>query len=141
MGNRSTVPVFECDGQRRILVARWRDPMIDSAGWHATSAYVEGVWLPVLGPTATWLLRRLVAVSTGTATFHEIDLAKLGQAVGLSFSSRRADRVLEAIGRLERFGVAVIDGTGVLRVRHYLPSIFSPLSDDPLLAPLGMEGV
>ena len=37
------------------------DPVLDQLGYAATSLYVETYWLSVLGPSTTWLLRRLVA--------------------------------------------------------------------------------
>ena len=43
-----------------VRVAPWDDPVVDRRGHDPRSAYVEQFWLSVLGPTATWLLRRLV---------------------------------------------------------------------------------
>ena len=44
-----------------ITVRPWIDPVVDDDGFDPRSRYVEVFWLGVLGPTATWLLRRLVA--------------------------------------------------------------------------------
>ena len=46
---------------RSIVVRPWLDPVVDDHGFDPRSRYVEEFWLGVLGPTATWLIRRLVA--------------------------------------------------------------------------------
>ncbi|MFM8908375.1 MAG: hypothetical protein ACKOIZ_12395, partial [Actinomycetota bacterium] len=42
-----------------LMVVPWRDVTVESLGFAARSDYVEWFWLPVLGPSATWLLRRI----------------------------------------------------------------------------------
>ena len=42
------------------MIVPWHDPVVDSVGYDVRSQYVELFWLNVLGPTATWILRRLV---------------------------------------------------------------------------------
>ena len=41
-----------------LVVIPWHDPVVDSIGHEVRSTYVELFWLNVLGPTATWALRR-----------------------------------------------------------------------------------
>src|SRR4051794_13467885 len=43
-----------------IPVIAWTDAAV-TAGFAPTSLYVETYWLPILGPSATWALRRLAA--------------------------------------------------------------------------------
>ena len=44
-----------------LAVRPWPDPVIDALGHDPRSAYVEQYWLGILGPSTTWLLRRLAA--------------------------------------------------------------------------------
>ena len=44
-----------------LTVQPWPDPVIDAVGHEVRSPYVERFWLGLLGPSSTWLLRRLVA--------------------------------------------------------------------------------
>jgi hypothetical protein len=44
-----------------LHVVGWPDPVIDALGHDPRSWYVEQFWLSVLGPTSTWLMRRLAA--------------------------------------------------------------------------------
>ena len=43
-----------------IVVVPWVDPVVDEAGASVFSRYVEMYWLPVLGPSALWMMRRIV---------------------------------------------------------------------------------
>jgi hypothetical protein len=42
--------------QPTIVVVPWVDPVVDAAGASLFSRYVELYWLPVLGPSALWIL-------------------------------------------------------------------------------------
>ena len=55
-------PDSDSDGSRKVEVLRivaWTDPVIDRLGYDPRSIYVETFWLGILGPTCTWLMRRL----------------------------------------------------------------------------------
>ena len=54
----------------------WDDPVVDRRGHDPRSAYVEQFWLSVLGPTATWLLRRLVAGFDHHPDGYELDVGR-----------------------------------------------------------------
>jgi len=44
-----------------LAIRPWPDPVIDNLGLDPRSTYVETFWLGVLGPSTTWLLRRMAA--------------------------------------------------------------------------------
>ena len=67
-----------------VRVTPWDDPLVDRRGHDPRSAYVEQFWLSVLGPTATWLLRRLVAGFDHHPDGYELDVAGTARALGLS---------------------------------------------------------
>ena len=77
---------------RTVRVAPWHDPVVDRRGHDPRSVYVEQFWLGVLGPTATWLLRRLVAGFDHQPDGYELDVAASGaqpRAVGDARGRRR----------------------------------------------------
>ena len=43
-----------------LMVVPWHDPVVDTVGFDVRSPYVERFWLNILGPSASWALRRLV---------------------------------------------------------------------------------
>jgi hypothetical protein len=72
--------------QPTIVVVPWVDPVVDAAGASLFSRYVELYWLPVLGPSALWILRR---IAMGFETFpagYELDCAATANDIGLSFT-------------------------------------------------------
>jgi hypothetical protein len=117
----------------KVRVTPWVDPVVDRRGHDPRSGYVELFWLGVLGPTATWLLRRLVAGFDHHPTGYELDVAATARALGLSVAKGTASPFAKAVKRCVMFGVAhnVSDG---LVVRRRLPAIsqrhLSRLPDD-----------
>jgi hypothetical protein len=105
-----------------ITVRAWLDPVVDDDGFDPRSRYVEVFWLGVLGPTATWLLRRLVAGLERSPEGYDLDLHATAQAMGLSYSAGRSSPFSKALQRCVMFGLAhPIDGG--LAVRRRVPAI------------------
>lgn len=84
------------------------------------SAYVERYWLPVLGPSAVWLLRRIADGFDAHPDGFDLDLAEAAAALGLAGQARRVQRTCE---RLVAFNVAQYREEGVLAVRRALPAL------------------
>jgi len=90
-----------------IVVRPWVDPVVEHAGYDPHSRYVELFWLGIIGPTATWLLRRL---ADGLATYpdgYELDLVETASALGLTLApGARSGPFARALGRCVLFGMA-----------------------------------
>ena len=89
-----------------INVRQWIDPLVDDHGHDPRSGYVETIWLGVLGPTATWLLRRLAAGLQQHPEGFAFDLVSTAAAMGLSFRSGRSSPFTKALQRCVMFGLA-----------------------------------
>lgn len=112
----------ETVGSRSVVVQPWFDPVVDDDGFDPRSRYVEVFWLGVLGPTATWLIRRLVAGLEQSPDGYELDLHATAQAMGLSYTSGRSSPFSKALQRCVMFGLAhPFDGG--LAVRRRIPPI------------------
>lgn len=111
-----TVPTHDAT----LAVYPWADPIFDAAGHPARSDYVEQFWLGILGPTATWLLRRLVAGFDHYPEGYELDLVDTAQALGTTFRPGHESPFTRAIDRLTIFGLAQTYGNG-LAVRTRVP--------------------
>jgi hypothetical protein len=83
-------------------------------------AYVEFVWLPVLGPASFVVWRRLARDAAATAGF-DTSLERLAGAAGLGSARGSQSGVARALRRLERFGLVRRCGNNVLVVRCRLP--------------------
>ena len=86
-------------------VTPWIDPVVDRRGHDPRSAYVEQFWLSVLGPTATWLLRRLVAGFDHHPDGYDLDVGDTARALGLSVAKGTASPFANALQRCVMFGV------------------------------------
>ena len=110
-------------GGSTIVLRRWADPVVDRRGHDPRSRYVERFWLGVLGPSATWLLRRLTEeLNTRAAPTVKVDLVAMAQSMGMTYAPGRSSPFAKAIQRCVMFDVAHHTGDG-LAVRSRLPNV------------------
>lgn len=106
-----------------LTVRPWPDAVIDELGHDPRSPYVERFWLGVLGPTATWLMRRLVAGLEQDPAGYQLDLALTASELGLGHRSGQHSPFIRSIQRCGHFGLAEVVGDATLRVRRKLPPL------------------
>lgn len=105
-----------------VHVLPWIDPVVERHGHDPRSAYVEQYWLSVLGPTATWLLRRLVAGFDGAPDGYDLEVAHVARSLGLSVAKGTASPFAKAVQRCVMFGVAT-QRSDAWVVRRRVPAI------------------
>ena len=113
-------PAHEFD--RFVVIRPWIDPIVESIGYEPSSRYVELFWLGVLGPSATWLLRRIVDGFEAYPEGYEIDLVETAAALGLSFTPGKHGPFPRALQRCVLFGLASNTFHG-LAVRRLIPPL------------------
>jgi hypothetical protein len=106
-----------------LTVRPWVDAVIDELGHDARSPYVERFWLGILGPSATWLMRRLVGGLEASPAGFELDLASTATELGLGNRSGPSSPFMRSIQRCCRFGAADLQDDTTLRVRRKLPPL------------------
>jgi hypothetical protein len=123
-GGEPPLPSEQAAGREELLtelaIEPWIDPLVEAHGFGPRSPYVEVCWLPVLGPTATWLYRRLgswVEIEDETVP---VDLADLSVSLGIGQGLGRHSPLMRSLGRLAQFHVARWQGSA-LGVRRSLP--------------------
>ncbi|HEX3564924.1 MAG TPA: hypothetical protein VHU17_06090 [Acidimicrobiales bacterium] len=107
----------------KLHVVPWLDPVADPLGVHPCSLYVEQYWLGVLGPSTTWLLRR---VSYGLEAHPDgfvLDLADTAHALGLGDRMGKNSPFRRALHRLAKFELARPYGPEGLAVRTRIPPL------------------
>ena len=72
--------------------------------------YVEMMWLPVIGPSATWMLRRLGVWATVWPQGTPVFLPELSEALGLGGATGAGSSVQRTMRRLVMFGLARWNG-------------------------------
>lgn len=106
-----------------LVVTRWIDPWTASEGHEARSSYVERFWLGILGPSTTWLWRRLVRGLEECPGGFRIHVADTGRALGLGQSTARNSMIVRSIERACQFGAARFAEDGSLQIRTHLPAL------------------
>jgi hypothetical protein len=124
-----------------LHIVAWVDPVVDTLGYDPRSWYVEQFWLPVVGPTSAWFLRRIAAGLDDEPGGFELNLDDTARALGLGGREGRHSPFQRALHRCVSFKLARPHGPGALSVRrrlppltlqrlHRLPSTVQKLHDD-----------
>lgn len=106
-----------------ITIRPWFDIVIDELGHDPRSSYVETYWLSVLGPTTTWLLRRIAAGLDSSPDGFVLDLSDTARSMGLGERCGRHSPFTRAFTRLVQFDLAQPQGDPVLAVRRKIPPL------------------
>ena len=106
-----------------LLIRPWPDEVVDALGFDPRSNYVETYWLGILGPSTTWLLRRLAQGLEAEPAGFELDLAETACRLGLGVRRGRDSAFARALTRCVQFGLARQEGRNGLGVRRKLPPL------------------
>ncbi len=105
-----------------LRIVRLNDSIVDSLGYPARSTYAETYWLPLLGPSALWALRRISGWLDAERDGLELELADLARDLGLGGRVGRNSAVVHMLARLTVFGMAERRGEA-LAVRRIVPPL------------------
>ncbi|MDA8396827.1 MAG: hypothetical protein M0Z29_03085 [Actinomycetota bacterium] len=106
-----------------IQVKPWIDPMVESLGFDPRSTYVEHFWLPVLGPSCIFLLRRIAYHFDLDAEPQELSLKEMSCEIGLGSPKGFGNSITRTLNRCIQFDMARLLPNGVLTVRRSLPPL------------------
>jgi hypothetical protein len=106
-----------------LLIRPWPDAVIDALGHDPRSAYVETYWLGILGPSTTWLLRRLAAGLEDSPAGFDLDMAETARRLGLGDKGGRNSPFVRALSRSVQFELAQLQGDDTLAVRRKIPPL------------------
>jgi hypothetical protein len=97
--------------------------VVDAHGMHPCSRYVELYWLGVLGPSTTWLLRRITYGLEVHDSGFALDLAETARSLGLGGRLGHSSPFRRALRRLVAFELARPHGPEGLAVRTRVPPL------------------
>lgn len=101
-----------------LTIDRWHT---HEPGWSPRSDEVELLWLPLIGPTALALLRRLDALSEHGPALVRLD--DLGASLGLRSHDTGLRSIVRAIERLATFELARVIERDRLEIRSPVPHL------------------
>jgi hypothetical protein len=105
-----------------LQVEPWADPLIDELGFDLRSHYVERFWLGILGPSTTFLLRRVAEGFDRHPDGFELDLADTAGGLGLAARGGRNSPFMRSLVRTTKFGLARLHGER-FQVRRRVPPL------------------
>lgn len=106
-----------------LAIRAWRDRVLDALGHDPRSRYVELFWLGILGPSTTWLLRRLATRLEESPSGFDLDLGGLAQELGLGTRAGRSSPLTKALIRICQFDLADVRDESILAVRRKVPPL------------------
>lgn len=106
-----------------LRIVEWVDPVADPHGMHPCSRYVELYWLGIVGPSTTWLLRRLTYGLEVHGEGFDLHLPETARSLGLGDKMGKNSPFRRALARLITFELARPHGPGGLAVRQHIPPL------------------
>jgi hypothetical protein len=106
-----------------LAIVPWDDPVFALRGHDPRDHYVERFWLPILGPSTTWLLRRFARGFDEMPGGFRVDLADTSRALGLGEGTGRHSMISRSVDRACQFGMAQRHGIDRVAVRTHMPPL------------------
>lgn len=100
-------PAHQRPASATLHVLPWLDPVSDSQGHNPLSLYVEFFWLPVLGPTSIFLLRRLALMLDESPQGLALSQHQLANEIGLGKWQGENSPLNRSIIRCHKFKLAL----------------------------------
>ncbi|MGA8295941.1 MAG: hypothetical protein WB770_02740, partial [Acidimicrobiales bacterium] len=111
----------EIVGRPCIRLVEWVEPHLETRGVDPRSQYVECYWLPILGPSTTWLLRFFAWQLERAPGGADLVLADVARHVGLGDRIGRHAPFFRTVGRAVDFSMVHVMTPGVIAARLKLP--------------------
>ncbi len=106
-----------------ITVEPWLVPDCGETRWPIRSKQVELFWLPVLGPSAIALLRRLDLIVTSAPRPVTLEIEELGSSLGLRRGFGRSGLLERTVERCIAFRAIREQRSSCFEVRQHLPAL------------------
>jgi hypothetical protein len=106
-----------------IRFSSWENKYSPDNSFYFRSPYIERFWLGILGPSATWLLRIVLAEIEQRDAPISFTSAILASRVGLADNTSWNSPLSRSIRRLIDFKIAKQSGAGHVSVSKYIPPL------------------
>jgi hypothetical protein len=106
-----------------VRIRPWCDEVIDQMGFDPRSPYVERFWLGVVGPSVTWLIRRIAAGFDTAPDGFDMPLGETARALGLGDPGGRNSAFFRTVNRMVQFELARVSAPSELEVLRRLPPL------------------
>jgi hypothetical protein len=120
------IPCPPAELPAELVVVAYEDPVIERLGFGPDDPYIEQCWVAIVGPSASWMWRRLARVATKTGIVPAVvNTTDLLLSIGLGEGLRKNSLGARTVARLVAFDLAKQGGRdgSVLAVRRALPQL------------------
>lgn len=94
-----------------LLIRPWEDPVLDHQGHDPRSAYVEVFWLPLLGPSATFLARSFARRLEQDPAGFSVPADEAARSLGLGAKAGARSPFNRTLNRLAQFRLVHLDAS------------------------------
>lgn len=99
------------------------DPSRDPDNFDPRSEYAENFWLPVLGPSTMWFMRKVADRFDHEPDGFELDLLDTSRSLGITGSGGRSNAFHRALNRAVSFHMGrTVDDT-TIAIRRFMPQL------------------
>ena len=106
-----------------LRIVRWDDPVLDAVGHDPRSSYVERFWLALLGPSTTFLVRRITSELEAHPEGFDLPLEETAHAIGLGVRGGMSGPFFRALARTGQFHITKATGASELAARTRLQTL------------------
>lgn len=111
-----------------LRVDVWSDPVVEAVGHDPRSTYVHEFWLPIVGPSALLVARKMLERLEAAGGPCTIELDELALSVGLGRAVGRNSRITTTLGRLAGFGLVHLANGGDASTTVVVRTAWAPLT-------------
>ena len=108
---------------RQLRIRPWEDPVLEQHGHDPRGEYAELFWLPLLGPSATFLARHLAAGLDRSPAGFSLPADDAARALGLGPPDGRRSPFNRTLARLAQFRIVHLDADDEVLARRRLPGL------------------
>jgi len=110
-------------GRTSALILPFAEDSPDGPQFDPRSHYVETFWLPILGPSTLWLLRKVAERFDAEPDGFTLDLLEMSQALGIASKGGRNNPFHRAINRVVSFNMGATIDEQTIAVRRRMPAL------------------
>lgn len=108
---------------RTLLIRPWEDPVLDHQGHDPRGAYVELFWLPLLGPSATFLARSFARRLEQDPAGFSLPADEAARSLGLGAKAGARSPFNRTLARLAQFRLVHLDAEDLVLARRRFPGL------------------
>ncbi|MGI9604861.1 MAG: hypothetical protein ACR2P0_01860 [Acidimicrobiales bacterium] len=110
-------------GRTEVHILVLDDTSVDATGFDPRSEYAEMFWLPILGPSTLWLMRRIALRFDTESTGFLLEIDEVSGSLGIRSQGGRNNAFQRSMNRLVGFNMGRTIDDSTIEVRRVMPPL------------------